>query len=1121
MNRLVSLDSLLRLLFGLGLTLCAIWMGTLPTASLRPVIAAAAPLAQSAGDIRQLSLGDAIEDDVVGGKANRYQIALKSGMFVMGSVQPMGREVTVTLFGPDGERLSDYNEPAGVEVSIKVLFITQSDGPYQLHVLAREKDASPTRYRIGVETVRTATEEDRVRVRATQMVSEAKQIFTKTGAISLEEAQKSSEKFEEALQIWRSINDQAMVGDSYLNLGVVNSRIFEFVKALGYYEKCLSLLPQTLEWNHFRGIALYNMADAYFQIGETQKALDVYLKRLELSNSERSRAITLDNIGGVYARMSEHQLALDYHQQALEIFRSLKLSRDEAVALNNLAVVWANSGDEDKAIDYFHQALALIKGTGDQNEEAKYLKNLGSAYFKSKMIPEALDYANRSINLSRAIANQRQEAVGLTLLCHVYNATGESGKAMDACNRALAIHRNNGNRSSEASTFSALGQIHQLLGERQKAIQSRESALSLFREINEPRGELTSLEGLGQLAMEGGNLELARNYLEQAIAMTESLRAKANSHQLRSSFMAGMQQVYESYIDLLMQMHQQEPGKGYDQIAFQFSERARARSLLDLLSESRAQIRQGANLALLEKERKLLQRLNDKDAAWRRLRNNERTKGQAENLAHEINDLTTELELIAAQIRSSSPRYADLTSPASLTSTEIQQRLLDENTVLLEFSLGRKQSWLWTVTPDSLAGHKLPPSSEIEPASRKFYELLTARQPKPGMTEAERQRWIAEADAKLQTESANLGRMLLEPIATRLQHEWKGKRLAVVASGALEYVPFAVLRLPETERRRDGETGGQRDGETEGQRDMKTGRQGKSPLSTAHSPLPIPLIADHEIVNLPSASALALIRNEVAGRQAPAKTLAALADPVFEANDPRLAAARKKTSANGLIASVRTASSASSLLPSELARSVRSFHRDGFGRLYFSNEEAEFITGLAPRNSTLKAMGFEANRQLVTSGELGRYRIVHFATHGLINSEHPALSGLVLSLVDENGKPQDGFLRMSEIFNLELPADLVVLSACQTALGKEIKGEGLVGLTRGFMYAGAERVAASLWQVDDQATSQLMRHFYNGMLKEGLRPAAALRAAQIKMSKSSRWSSPYYWAGFVIQGKWR
>ncbi|HEX6047098.1 MAG TPA: CHAT domain-containing protein, partial [Pyrinomonadaceae bacterium] len=149
------------------------------------------------------------------------------------------------------------------------------------------------------------------------------------------------------------------------------------------------------------------------------------------------------------------------------------------------------------------------------------------------------------------------------------------------------------------------------------------------------------------------------------------------------------------------------------------------------------------------------------------------------------------------------------------------------------------------------------------------------------------------------------------------------------------------------------------------------------------------------------------------------------------------------------------------------------------------------------------------------------YRIVHFATHGLLNSQHPALSGIVLSLYDEQGRPVDGFLRAHEIYNLQLNADLVVLSACRTALGREIKGEGLVGLTRGFMYAGTPAVVASLWDVRDQATAELMSRFYEGMFKEGKRPAAALRAAQLSLSKEKRWSAPYYWAGFVLQGEWR
>jgi CHAT domain-containing protein len=155
------------------------------------------------------------------------------------------------------------------------------------------------------------------------------------------------------------------------------------------------------------------------------------------------------------------------------------------------------------------------------------------------------------------------------------------------------------------------------------------------------------------------------------------------------------------------------------------------------------------------------------------------------------------------------------------------------------------------------------------------------------------------------------------------------------------------------------------------------------------------------------------------------------------------------------------------------------------------------------------------------SADLGRYRIVHLATHGVLNAEQPELSGLVLSLVDEQGRPQDGFLGLHEVYDLNLPAELVVLSACQTGLGKEIRGEGLVGLTRGFMYAGAERVLASLWNVNDSATARLMKLFYEGIFSKGLSPAAALRAAQLELSKRSQWRSPYYWAAFVLQGEWQ
>jgi CHAT domain-containing protein len=248
------------------------------------------------------------------------------------------------------------------------------------------------------------------------------------------------------------------------------------------------------------------------------------------------------------------------------------------------------------------------------------------------------------------------------------------------------------------------------------------------------------------------------------------------------------------------------------------------------------------------------------------------------------------------------------------------------------------------------------------------------------------------------------------------------------------------------------------------------------------------------------------LRRELAGRQPASKAVAVLADPVFSADDARVKPGGK--------------AQAGEAKPSDLTRAVNDV-RGELGRLLMTRDEAEAILSLTPRNGGFAALDFRSNRATATGDELSNYRIVHFATHGLLNSEHPELSGLALSLVDEQGRPQDGFLRLHDIFNLRLPAELVVLSACQTGLGKEVKGEGLVGLTRGFMYAGAARVVASLWRVDDAATAELMKRFYRRMLQDGMRPAAAMRAAQIEMWKKPQWQSPFYWGGFVLQGEWK
>jgi CHAT domain-containing protein len=271
----------------------------------------------------------------------------------------------------------------------------------------------------------------------------------------------------------------------------------------------------------------------------------------------------------------------------------------------------------------------------------------------------------------------------------------------------------------------------------------------------------------------------------------------------------------------------------------------------------------------------------------------------------------------------------------------------------------------------------------------------------------------------------------------------------------------------------------------------------------------------HEIVSLPSASVLAVLRQQWAGRQEPPLTLAVLADPVFQRGDERVTKGRVPGIAGAPPAL------AQSVLPAEPRGDGRGCSSGSFARLRYSRREAEEIARLVPEERRLVALDFAASLEKANGGDLARYRLVHFATHGCLDSQHPELSGLVLSQVDPEGRPKEGFLWLKDIYRLELHADLVVLSACQTALGKEIRGEGLVGLTRGFMHAGAARVLASLWSVEDRATAELMQRFYRGMLMDGRPPAAALRRAQLAMLGEQRWAQPYFWAGFTLEGDWR
>jgi CHAT domain-containing protein len=536
---------------------------------------------------------------------------------------------------------------------------------------------------------------------------------------------------------------------------------------------------------------------------------------------------------------------------------------------------------------------------------------------------------------------------------------------------------------------------------------------------------------------------------------------------------ATQQDKYELFVDILQAEHAADPSAGYAAEALHVNERARARVLLDSLLDAHVDLREGIDAALLDRERVLQKQLNDSSAQLSRLLAGKHTNQQTEAAARKLDDLTRDYQELQAEIRRRSPRYAAVMQPQPLEAADIQSSVLASDTVLLEIALGEERSWLWAVTPQKISSTELPPRRTIDAAARSLYERFVARQKHSGDSAVEYAGRVAAADAQLGREAAGVSQLLFGGIADRLNGDWRGKRLVIVAEGTLEYLPFAALPVPDSGRAKER----------------------------------VPLVTRHEIVTIPSATILAVLRREITARQPARKAIAILADPVFEPTDPRVRAKPAAGDRAGAIPGSPVA------WPPRL--------RAGLVRLPFSRGEAEAIALLAPPGDVYKATDFKASRETATDGTLADYRLVHFATHGVVDAERPALSGLVLSLVDELGAPRNGYLRLHDIYNMRLNADLVVLSGCDTALGKEIKGEGLIGLTRAFMYAGAPRIVASLWQVSDLATAELMKKFYAGMMQRHLPPAAALRAAQLAMAADPRWSAPYYWAGFVMQGDWQ
>jgi len=688
--------------------------------------------------------------------------------------------------------------------------------------------------------------------------------------------------------------------------------------------------------------------------------------------------------------------------------------------------------------------------------------------------------------LSQQVGNKALEATTLTNIGKVDYDLGDKQQARNYFNQSLPLSRQVGDKAVEANTLNNIGKVYEALGDKQQARNYLNQSLPLWRQVGDKAGEATTLYNIAKAERDRGNLQQALTQIQAAINIIEDLRTKVDSQDLRTSYFASQQDVYKFYIDLLMQLHKQEPSKGYNAEALHATESSRARGLIELLTEARANIRKGVNPKLLEEEKDLQLKIEATGKLLLELSSKPQTETAQENFKKEVETLLTQRKELETKIRTSSPKYAALQYPQPLKLPQIQQQL-DKDSLLLEYSLGEKHSYLWAVTPNSIDTYELPPRKEIEDAATEFRKALIKCQKLVSGCQDLSAEKKAQALKNTALSASKLSKIILAPVADKLGQ----KRLVIVADGALQTIPFAALDV-ETFHWNVSTT--------------------KRPISKTEVNYQ-PLIINHEIVNLPSVTAISTQRQDLKGRKTAPKTLAILADPVFEANDTRI---------TGKPASIAdNLDLRGQIEQSDLKRGAKNLNRNGWQRIEGTGKEAIAILKLVPSDN-LQAFGFDANYNWVTNKQLSQYRFLHFATHGFADPNNPELSGIVLSqFLDKQAKHADrGYLRLGDIFNLDFAADLIVLSACETGLGKDVNGEGLVGLTRGLMYAGAERVAVSLWQVDDAGTAQLMQEFYQEMLKQGKSPTVALRAAQLQLWQS-KWQNPYYWSAFTLQGEWR
>jgi CHAT domain-containing protein len=1005
------------------------------------LIASAAVSARPVGFDEPLAPGGSTEADLAPGEVRAFLVDAGAGYALHLRVDYVHLDFVVRVAASDGETLVEAG-PQGTVDPVTVTVIVPRAGTQRIEARLQGPKARGGRIQIRLDPLHPATDADHRRIHAERLRFEADRLANADEGANFP---RMFELYEQSVEEFAALGDDYEQARSLQSMSEMLGWANRLQDAQRGLERALPLWRRSGD-RAGESRCLDELASDHVKQGESQTGLEIYAQALALRRSlgphpysegriVNGMAIALANLGDVPG-------AIARYTDAMELARQGGDEREYAVALKNRANQYSALGETERSLHDLRDARARFRALGARREEGVAEFAIGTTWRDQKRLDLAWQSLQRALPLLEQAGEDRFAALVLDYMGLVRLDQGRPREAGSFLDKALRRLEAGGDRRMAASVRMNQARVLAATGRADEARASLFATCAIFRQLGDRFREGDCNYHLAEVELDRGQLPEALAHVGAAIRITEEMRGAIQASSERSSWIAAVHPQYELLATVLLGMHAREPNKGWDAAALEASESARARSLLEVLTAARVDVQSGVDPALVATGKSLDERAEKARSALRSVLGREHTSEEADRLERDLEALRVERESLEQKMRASSPRYAALVPAEPLSLGEIQNKVLDDSTTLLEYLVGEKQSFVFAVSRARVEAAVLPGREALQRA----VSAVVRRWSDPGAVD----------DAA--RPAAALSRTVLGPVARALQ----GTTLLVVADGPLLGIPFAALPLP--------------------------GGRGA-------------LLDTYKLVSSPSASVVAALRSTRELPGAGGAELAILADPVVEGPSP-----------------------AEAQPGPQLAALVRALEDTGLQRLEplpGSRREATQIASYLPPGHVMTALGADASRETALGPEVARAHIVHFATHALLDVRRPELSGIVVSERDAAGRPRNGFLSLADISSMRLSAELVVLSACRTGLGKEVRGEGLVGLTRGFMNAGAPRVLASLWKVSDTATAALMARFYLELLGNGLAPAEALRTAQLALRRERRFSAPEAWAGFVLEGDWR